>query len=153
MFSTEVVYVLASLATVALAILLYIKVLPKKLDGTFDNKFLQFLHDFFHFKKLYLEEVLKAIFIVATIGCVCLGAFLLLGYEEVYHYSYYTGSSIEKESTFGYGLAILIGGPIVLRLAYEAVLMFILLVKHVMEINGKLKAPKEETPAANDKNF
>lgn len=147
MFSMDVALTLGSIAAVVLTVLLYIKVLPKKLDGSLNNKYLQFLHDFFHFKKLYLEEVLKAVFVLATVACVCVGVFLLLGYEESYHYSYYSGSYTTRESTFLYGLAVLIGGPISLRLAYEGIMMFILLVKNVMDINGKLKAPKEE-PAA-----
>jgi hypothetical protein len=42
------------------------------------------------------------------------------------------------------GLAITVLGPIALRLAYEMLMMFILLVKNVIDINGKLKVEKEE---------
>ena len=42
------------------------------------------------------------------------------------------------------GLAITVLGPIALRLAYELLMMFILLVKNVIDINGKLKVEKEE---------
>lgn len=140
MFEISVALVLGSIAALALTIFLYVKVLPRKLDGTFDNKYLQFLHDFFHFKKLYLEEFLKFIFTLATVACVTVGLFLILGYEE--RYSYYSGT--RHESTFWYGISIMVGGPVSLRLVYEGLMMFILLVKNTMDINNKLSAPKAE---------
>lgn len=153
MFSYSTGIILGSIAAIAATILLYIKVLPRKLDGSFQNKWLQFLHDFFHFKKLYLEEVLKFFFVLATVTCVCVGIFMLVSYDESYHYSRY-GSYTTKESMFLYGLLLIVGGPISLRLVYEGIMMFILLVKNVMDLNNKVKAPKEtpkeipeETPA------
>lgn len=137
----EIALTLGPIAALILAIFLYIKVMPRKLDGTFDKPILQFLHDFFHFKKLYVEEVLKFIFTLATIACVVTGALLLISVEERYSYSYYSYSGYTtKESTFWQGLVIMIGGPIALRLVYEFTMMFILLVKNVIEINNKLKA-------------
>ena len=43
------------------------------------------------------------------------------------------------------GVVLAVAAPLALRLVYEIILMFILLVKNVIEINKKLKAP--ETPA------
>ena len=130
---------LASIAAIVLTILLYIKVLPKKLDGTFEKKGLQKLHDYFHFKKLYLESVMKFIFVLATVTVVCVGVFMLFSY---------TGYGRWKESMFWYGVIMLVAGPISVRLAYEGIMMFILLVKNVMDINNKLSAPKTEEPEA-----
>lgn len=144
MFSMETALVLSVIATIVTTILLYVKVLPRKLDGTFSNKFLQKLHDYFHFKKLYIEEVLKFIFVLASVACVCTGVFLLLGYTESYRYSYYSGGYTTKESTFLYGLLLIVGGPIALRLTYEGLMMFILAVKNIMDINNKL--PNKKTP-------
>ena len=42
------------------------------------------------------------------------------------------------------GLALAVIGPIVLRLIYEGILMFILLVKNVIEINNKMKDKNED---------
>ena len=42
------------IATVAAIVLLYVKVLPKKYDGKLDNKYLQWLHNYFNFKRLYI---------------------------------------------------------------------------------------------------
>ena len=47
-------------------------------------------------------------------------------------------------ATFFGGIAVAIVGPIVLRLAYEGIMMFILLVKNVIEINNKMKDDKKE---------
>lgn len=139
MFPINVCYALGTIAAIILTILLYVKVLPRKLDGSFSNKFFQFLHDFFHFKKLYIEEVLKFIFVLATVACICEGVFLVLGYQE--RWSYYGGTT--RESTIGMGLVLMICGPIALRLAYEMVMMFILAVKNIMEINNKLPEKKD----------
>ena len=49
------------IATVAAIVLLYVKVLPKKYDGKLDNKYLQWLHNYFNFKRLYIEDILKLI--------------------------------------------------------------------------------------------
>ncbi len=131
---------LAGIAAIVLTILLYIKVLPKKLDGTFEKKGIQKLHDYFHFKKLYLESVMKFIFVLATVTVVCMGVFMLFSY---------TGYGRWRESMFIYGLVMIVVGPISVRLAYEGVMMFILLVKNVMDINNKLSAaPKADAPEA-----
>ncbi len=148
MFPVEACYALGVVAAIVVTILLYIKVMPQKKDGTFDNSFSQFLHDYFHFKKLYLEEVLKFVFVLASVACVCLGAFLVLGYEESFRYSYYDGYVTTRESTIGIGLSLLIGGPIGLRLSYEMIMMFILAVKNIMDINNKLSKKPESTQSA-----
>lgn len=144
MFSYEVGLTLGSIAALALTILLYIKVMPRKLDGTFDNPWLQRLHDFFHFKKLYLEEVLKFLYVLATVATVCVGVFMLLSYYESWSWSYYGGGHTTKESLFLYGLLMIVGGPISVRLAYEVLMMFILVVKNVIDINNKMPKTNEK---------
>ena len=69
----------------------------------------------------------------------------MLGYQE--YWGYY---ATRKESTFLIGLAVLVGGPVSLRLAYEMLMMLILAVKNIMDINNKLpnkKDPEAETSA------
>ena len=73
--------------------------------------------------------------------------FLLLGYTESYHYSYYSGGYTTRESTFLYCLAVLVGGPIALRLTYEGLMMLILAVKNIMDINNKLPNKKASAQA------
>lgn len=144
----EVALILGPILALILTVVLYIKVMPRKLDGSFNKPILQFLHDFFHFKKLYVEEVMKFLFALATVTSVVSGALLLISVRDTYSYSYYYGSSRGSESTFWMGLCLLIGGPISLRLVYEFTMMFILLVKNTMEINNKLKSNGNNQPTA-----
>lgn len=137
-------------AVIAAMVLLCSKVLPASKDGTFTNKYLQALHDYFNFKKLYIESVLKFIFTLATVICVVAGVVGLLmavfnllgGFVRLFDYgsgyfSYMLGGFVV--SVLG-SAAVAVLGPVVLRLVYEGTMMFILLVKNVMEINGKLKS-------------
>ena len=133
MLSFGIVLVLGFVGGIALTVWLYRMVLPAAKDGTFEKPIYQKLHDYFHFKKLYLEDVLRALFVLATAICVAMGAFLLLGYTG---YGYY------KVSTFLPGVMTLVLGPVVLRLTYEGIMMFLLLVKNTIEINAKLSAGK-----------
>ena len=133
--------ILGIIAAIVLTILAYIFVMPKKNDGKFTKPFLQKRHDLFNFKKLYLEEILKFVYVLATIFCICTGFFLIFGYNEVW--GWYEST---RTSTALYGILAIVVAPIVLRLTYESVMMFILLVKNVMEINNKtpLLEKKEE---------
>lgn len=148
------------LAAIAVTVLLYIKVLPAKFDGTFDKKLLQKIHDYFNFKSLYLETVLKAVFTFLSVACLAVGvlsatvgnAVWFIGrlIDAARYSSYYSGSFDWIFGRFGLnfliGIGIAVLGPIVLRLVYEGILMFILLVKNVIEINNKMKsAPACET--------
>ena len=112
---------------IVLLFIIYSRVMPNKYDGTFKNKTHQFLHNYFNFKKLYIENVLKFVFVVATLGCVYVG---LVGFlASVF-------SQIDLYMALSY-LAIMVLGPIIIRLAYESIMMFMLLVKNVIEINIK----------------
>ena len=139
MFDTETAAILGGLAGLILTIILYIKILPKKLDGTFTNSKAQWLHNFFHFKKLYLEEIIRFTYVLSTVTCVCVGACLVLGYQEVWGWRTTT-----RESTALIGIIVMVVGPIALRLTYEGIMMLILLVKNTMEINNKLPNPNKE---------
>lgn len=136
MFNTEVATVLGILHAIAATVLLYIFILPKKRDGRL-NAFLQHIHDFFNVKKLYLEEVLKFLYVLSTVTMVCVGFFTMISYKH----SWWNGG---KESMFLQGLLIMVLGPVALRLVYEGLMMFILLVKNTMEINNKIKAEEKE---------
>ena len=133
--SIQTCVILGCLATVICTVLLYILVLPKSKDGNL-NGFFQFLHDFFHFKKLYIEAVLRFFYVLSTMACICIGFFMMFGKIDLFYYSTYT---------FGYGLAILIVGPIVTRLSYELMMLTILLVKNVIELNGKVGKPSKDS--------
>lgn len=153
-----ILLILGIVTVIGAMVWLYRKVLPQELDGTFAGKHLQKLHDYFNFKKLYIESLLKFLFTLATVICVVMGGIGLLqavfdllgGFVRLFDYggryfSYLLGSFVT--SVLG-SAAVAVLGPVVLRLVYEASMMFILLVKNVMEINGKLKGTPciEDTP-------
>ncbi len=152
-FALIVGIVLSIVATV----LLCIKVLPAKFDGTFGKKGLQNLHDYFNFKKLYLETILKVLFTFLSISSVVGGVLMATvgnilqvissisraaKYEYLDYYMENFGEWALPQigRNFLMGLAIAILAPIVLRLVYEAMIMFILLVKNVIDINNKIKS-------------
>lgn len=145
---------IAAVAAIVLTVYLCIKVLPAKHDGTFDKKPLQLAHDYFNFKKLYLESVLKILFTFLTVASVIGGVvygtigniFQFIGsFGRAVTYGYemsWVWGSLITNFFIGVGIAVL--GPIVLRLVYEGLLMFILLVKNVIEINNKMKTSQKK---------
>lgn len=110
----DTLIIIGILLAIAATIVLYIKVMPKKYDGKLENKFLQFLHDFFHFKTFYIEALTKFVFVLLTCACIFVGFLLLFGKIEYYGYF---GATFEQ-STFLYGLGLMILGPLVLRVSH-----------------------------------
>ena len=128
----DVVMILGAVFALAATVVLHILVLPKKKDGKLPS-FLQFLHDLFHFKSLYLERILKALYVLATCFVLFAGFFMLFGVERYYgYYDTYT------ESLALPGLLLMLLGPVAIRIAYEFLLMAILAVQNILEINQKL---------------
>lgn len=126
----EVLFGLAGVAALVLTILAFIYIVPESKFSTL-NDFGKFLHNTFNFKYLILEKILKAFYVFSTISVVCVGFFMLFYVDEGYYSDEYYG---------GYGILLMLLGPIAVRIAYEFLMMAILLVKNVIEINGKLKA-------------
>ena len=125
--------------TIAATILLYIYVIPEKKRNSLP-KIGVVLHDIFTFKTLYIEKVLRFIYTVATVFCIIAGILLLFGfvsYDYGYGYSYTRWFG-------GYGILLMILGTVGLRLAYESLMMFILLVKNTIQINNKLSNKEEQ---------
>ena len=115
------------------AILIYILIMPKKKDGKFGNAFLQWIHDFFHFKKLYIESILRFCFCFLTLYCIFDGiVFLCTGGDALL------------------GLLGIFAGPIAIRLGYEVVLMVLLGIRNIMEINNKLPNFKNQVTKKNE---
>lgn len=139
---------LGVLGAIAVTVLLYIFILPEKKRENLP-KILKVIHDVFNFKDLMLEMILKGIYIFSSVACVLVGALMIFGF------SIYTSSWSGETYTHwygGYGILLMIGGPIALRLVFEAMMMFILLVKNTIQINKKLpEAPeKEELPTLDE---
>lgn len=133
-----ILLVMAAMIAVAATVLFCIFLLPEKKAGKLP-KFLKVVRDILTMKDLYLEKVLKVLYVCSTIFCIVAGLLIFFfGFGSGYHISF--------KWYGGYGLLLLIGGPIVLRLFYEVALMFVLLVKNTMQINAKLKS--QDAPAA-----
>ena len=129
--------VVAVLATIAAMILAYKFIVPEKRRPRL-NKLGQFLHDVFNFKFLIVEKIMQFFYVLSTIFTVCYGVLMIFGLN-IYRSEYYN-----RTEWFGiYGILLAIVGPFVIRLAYELMMLFILLVKNVIQINKKLKGADE----------
>ena len=125
--------VFAILATV----LAFIFVVPAKRRNRL-NALGKVVHDVLNFKFLFIEKVLQALYIFATASVIFYGFFLLFYVQKGYNFGGYYRS---PDRWFGgYGLLIMLLGPIVVRIVFESVMMFILLIKNVIQINNKLKS-------------
>lgn len=132
--------VIAFILSLVAVVLAFIFIVPEKKRAKL-NKFGQLLHDILNFKFLIVEKILQALYIFATAFVIICG-FLMLFYVEE---GYYNSSQWQG----GKGLLLMILGPIVVRLIYELLMMFILVVKNVISINNKLKN-QNSTEAGND---
>ena len=131
MYSSSMGFVafLAVISTIALTVLAYIFIIPEKKRARL-NKLGQFLHDVFNFKFLIIEKIMQFFYVLATISVICLGVAMLFGFG----YSRYMG----LQGYGFYGILFIILGPIAVRIAYEAAMLFLLLVKNVIQINRKM---------------
>ena len=148
--------VVALILAVVATILAFVFIVPEKNRKKL-NAFGKFLHDTVNFKYLIVEKILQALYIFLTAYIVLSGFLMLFRVEDTWSGSKWYG---------GEGLLTMILGPIFVRLVYEFIMMFILLVKNVIQINNKLKgdegtaakvpvfeapvfeAPVQEAPAA-----
>ena len=136
--SYEVITVLAFVLAIVGTILLGIMIMPERKRITL-NKFGKVMHDIFNFKGLLIESVLKYIYVFATCYTIGLGFFALFWTREYYSGGGLFGATSSTEWMGYYGLIVLVVGPIAIRLAFETMMMFILLVKNTIQINNKLK--------------
>lgn len=137
--------VIAAILAIGATVVAFILLLPEKKRPKL-NKFLGTVADILNFKHLFVEKILKAIYVFATAFAIIFGFLMLFSFVR---YDYWGYSGVHW---YGYqGLIIMIGGPIVIRIVYEILMMFILLVKNTIEINKKLSAanaaPCESTDA------
>mgnify|MGYP007047218942 CR=1 FL=1 len=105
------------------------------MTGSSATNFCSFCTTFSTSRPFYIEALTKFVFVLLTCACIFVGFLLLFGKIEYYGYF---GATF-GQSTFLYGLGLMILGPLVLRVTYEFVMMAILLVQNVIAINRKLK--------------
>ena len=123
MMPTTMLIIAGVLALVA-TVLAFIYVVPEKRREKL-GAFGKFLHDTCNFKYLMVEKILQALYIFTTAAVIIFGVLMLFRTE----YNYWTGDRIWMG---GYGLLIIILGPIAIRLSYELMMMAILLLKNVI---------------------
>ena len=123
MMPTTMLIIAGVLALVA-TVLAFIYVVPEKRREKL-GAFGKFLHDTCNFKYLMVEKILQALYIFTTAAVIIFGVLMLFRNE----YNYWTGDRIWMG---GYGLLIIILGPIAIRLSYELMMMAILLLKNVI---------------------
>ena len=132
------VFGLSVLATIVAVVILFMFVVPEKKRAGLP-KIGQILHDIFNFKSLFIEYILKATYVILTVFCVVYGVLMLFGIShfssDYFAYTHWYG---------GYGILLAIAGPIAIRITYELFMMFVLLVKNVIEINKKMKNSDDE---------
>ncbi|WP_310605529.1 zinc ribbon domain-containing protein [Anaerosporobacter sp.] len=107
------------LAALVISLVVYFTFLSKGNEGRFKGVTAWF-YDVLHFNKLIMEPLFKLIYMFAAIS----GTVVFI--------------ALMKDSVVG-GIASLIVYNLVLRVIYEATLMFVMLCKNTREINMKLK--------------
>lgn len=141
MDTLSIVLVIGATLSVVATVLLYIFVLPEKKRESLP-KIGKIVHDILHFKSLFIEKIVRFFYVLSTVSCILIGFFMLFGIEH-YESRYYS----HTEWYGGYGILLMLFGPIALRIVYETIMLGILLVKNVMQINNKLKASDDEKVA------
>lgn len=131
---------IAVIATIFFTVLAYKFIVPEKKRANL-NKLGQFVHDTFNFKYLIVEKILQFLYVLSTIACICFGICMLFGIS-IYHSEWANETYTHWYGIYGILIAIL--GPIGVRISFEILMMFLLLVKNVIQINRKLKAPVED---------
>lgn len=120
----------------AAAVLAFIFIVPEKKRAHL-GRFGKLLHDTLNFRYLIIEKVLQALYIFATAYAIAYGFFMLFYFQRSFY------GSISWRG--GYGLLVMILGPVAIRIVYELLIMAVLLVKNVISINNKLTDQNEET--------
>lgn len=117
--SAGTVMAILLLLAVVLTVLAFIFIVPENRREKL-NAFGKFLHDTCNFNYLLIEKILQALYIFLTVFAILMGLYTLV-------------------HNFWVGLALMIIMPIAIRLIYEFLMMVVLLLKHVIMIDNKLK--------------
>lgn len=112
-------------------ICLFILVMPEKVRAKLPP-FMKYVHDFFNFKVLWLEKILKFLYTLTTLFAVVCGLLLFI-----------VGPFYDSDLMVT-GLLTMLLGPVLIRILYEAMMLFIILVRNSNQINRKLGEDKAE---------
>lgn len=122
--------IIGGILAVVATVLAYVFIVPESRREKL-NAFGKFLHDTCNFKYLIVEKILQALYIFFTADLIILGFFMLFAAPKDFFG--------ERHWLGGYGILIMILGPILIRLMYELLMMAILMLKNVISINNKLR--------------
>ena len=110
--------IIALILAIVGGILAYFLFVKAKQDPK--NKFLKWLKDFLAFKTMWIEPIMKVFYYISTIFCILI-SFALISVNFL---------------TF---IITLVLGPIVIRLVYEATMMFIMIWRNTRDIAENTK--------------
>ena len=134
---SESLVIVFAVISLIVAILSMIFITPRS-RKPYLNGFFRWLHGVFNFDALLIDKILKFLYIFSTVFVICVG---FLGIIQGFRVIDYTGDVLL------YGFLVLVLGPFVVRLFYELLMMMVILVKHVAEINRKVKNENPGAPA------
>lgn len=139
---------LSVIVTLILTIILAVAVVPDKKRDKLKG-FAVTLNDIFNFRGLLIESIIRFLYLLSTVACVVTGFFaLFLVVRQSAGLDYYGGSEYVTRWYGWIGIIIMVLGPIIIRLAFEGMMLFILLVKNTIQINNKLKGSDNEVKAS-----
>ena len=110
--------IISAVVAIGGAFALYFTFLKRSNETKFTG-FWGWMYDFLTFKKMLIEHILRIAYLICAIF-ITLGSFALIGENVLYFF------------------AALIGGNIVLRISYEAMMIFLLICRNTTEINSKM---------------
>lgn len=116
--------IISAVLAIVGGIVLYFVVFTKQNEGKFTG-FLKWVYEFFTFKKMLLEALLKILYMIVAIY-ITLSSFTLL-----------------STSFIGFLLQIVFGN-LIARICFEFSLILLTICKNTTEINDKLSKPKKE---------
>ena len=131
---------IAVILSIAAVVAAFIFIVPQKKREKL-NLAGRIAHDVVNFRFLITEKICQAAYIFFTVFLILAGFFLLFVSVPINYYG-------DRKWLGGYGLLLMILGPIVVRLIFEFLMMALLLVKNVISINSKLRAPGEPSDDA-----
>lgn len=130
--------IIATILAIAATVVAFVMIVPERKREKL-GRFGKFLHDAVNFKFLIVEKILQALYIFVTAYVILCGFFMLFMAPETWTGRHWLG---------GYGILLMVLGPIAVRLCYELLMMAVLLLKNVISINRKLKNQNERSADA-----
>lgn len=127
--SLTVAYILGAAFAVIATVLAAILIMPQSRVPKL-NKFLYALHNIANFKSLLIEKIIKVLYVFSTCYVILAGFFMLFSWTNVSYFGYTSSTHYNG----GKGILLIIFGPIIIRLVYEALMMFIILVNNTIEL-------------------